>query len=73
MEETTQDQAPMEIHPDRLYTTEQVAEYLDLHRDTVYRIPRSLLRRTAVGPKGGRTKIMGRDLLAYLRGEKAVA
>lgn len=54
------------INPDRLYTTPQAAKILGLHPDTVYRIPRSLLRRTRVGPRRGRTKIRGSDLLAYL-------
>lgn len=61
------------VHPDRLYTTNEVAEMLGLHPDTVYRIPRALLRRTAVGPHGGRTKIRGRDLLDYLDGKGAAA
>lgn len=61
------------VHPDRLYTTNEVAQMLGLHPDTVYRIPRSLLRRTAVGPAGGRTKIRGRDLLNYVDGKDAAA
>lgn len=54
------------VHPDRLYSTVQAAQALELHPDTVYKIPRALLPRTPVGPRGGRTKIRGRDLLAYV-------
>lgn len=56
-----------DINPHGLYDTAGVAKILGLHPDTVYRIPRALLRRTPVGPRGGRTKIMGSDLLLYLR------
>lgn len=59
------------INPDRLYTVPQVAEILDLHPNTVYSIPEQLLRRTRVGPRRGRTKVRGRDLLAYLDGRAA--
>ena len=58
-----------EIKPHGLYDTPDVARILGLHPDTVYRIPRELLRRTPVGPRGGRTKILGSDLLKYIRGE----
>lgn len=61
----------LNINPDRLYETPDVAELLGLHPDTVYRIPPSLLRRTRVGPKRGRTKIKGQDLLDYLNGKAA--
>ena len=56
-----------EINPHGLYATADVAKILGLHPDTVYRIPRAVLRRTPVGPRGGRIKIMGSDLLLYLR------
>ena len=56
-----------EINPHGLYATADVARILGLHPDTVYRIPRAVLRRTPVGPRGGRIKIMGSDLLLYLR------
>jgi len=56
----------IQIHQERLYTTKEVAEILGLHTDTVYRIPSALLRRTRIGPRGGRTKVLGADLLRYL-------
>lgn len=65
MEET------LNINPNRLYETSAVADLLGLHPDTVYRIPPSQLRRTRVGPRRGRTKILGQDLLDYLNGKAA--
>ena len=59
------------INPDRLYTVPEVAAILALHPNTVYTIPEQLLRRTRVGPRRGRTKVRGRDLLAYLDGKAA--
>lgn len=59
------------IYRDRLYTSAEAAEILHLHVDTVYRIPPSRLRRTKVGPRGGRTKILGADLIHYLVGKAA--
>ena len=59
------------INPDRLYSTAEAATLLRLHPDTVYRIPAGSLRRTKIGPRRGRTVILGSDLLAYLRGKAA--
>lgn len=58
------------VHPDRLYDVHEVARILSpskpLHRDVVYRIPESLLRKTRVGARRGLTRWKGRDILAYL-------
>jgi excisionase family DNA binding protein len=62
---------PSPIHPERLYTTSEVARVLGLHPDTVYRISSALLRRTRIGPKGGRTRVRGADLIRYLEGRAA--
>lgn len=64
--------ATMMIIPDRLYTTAEVAELIDVHLKTAYAIPEKLLRRTRVGPKLGKVRVRGRDLLAYL-GEQVAA
>lgn len=66
MTEETKLETNPSIHPDVLYSAPQVASFLGLHPDSVYRIPRSLLERTPVGPRGGRTKFWGRDVLKYL-------
>lgn len=59
------------IDIERLYTTAEAALILDLHPDTVYRIPEAALRRTRVGPRYGRTRIAGQDLLDYLQRKAA--
>lgn len=55
-----------ELHPERLYDAKEVAKYLGIHRDTLYRIPDRLLKRSRVGPRRGRTKFKGRDVNAYI-------
>ena len=52
--------------PERLYPAADVAEYLGIKRDTLYLIPESRLRKVRVGPKGGRVRYRGRDVLQYL-------
>jgi len=54
-----------QLNPERLYDASQIAEYFGIHRDTLYKIPDRLLPRTRVGPRRGRTKFKGRDVLAY--------
>lgn len=61
-----EDQTLDAVHPARLYSMAEVAKIVGIHPDTAYRIPRTLLKRTPIGPRGGRTKVLGRDLLAYL-------
>lgn len=64
-----------QVHPDRLYTAEQVAQVLDLNVDSVYRIgvmKNSPLPKVALGPRGGKTKFRGRDVLRYAGTSKAV-
>lgn len=67
----TADQASLEgIHPDRLYTAKEAAAFLGLCETTVYRMGASgVLKRTGVGPRRGRTKYLGRDILQYLNSE----
>ena len=62
----------LDIHPQALYDTPEVAEVLGLHPKTVYGIPERLLPRTRVGPRRGRVKIKGADLLRYLNNETSV-
>jgi hypothetical protein len=53
----------------RLYHVPWVAGYLGLAIDSVYRmVARGRLRRTAVGPALGSTRIRGRDLIEFLEG-----
>lgn len=54
-----------ELNPHRLYDAKVVAEYLGIHRDTLYKIPDRHLPRSRVGPRRGRTKFKGQDVLAY--------
>jgi hypothetical protein len=66
MSETTSAPAPTALIPERLYPAADVAEYLGIKRDTLYLIPESRLRKFRVGPKGGRVRYHGRDVLQYL-------
>lgn len=54
-----------EINPHRLYDARETAEYFGIHRDTLYKIPDKHLPRSRVGPRRGRTKFKGADILAY--------
>lgn len=64
------------IHPDRLYKAEEAAEALGLNVDSVYRLgvmKGSRLPKVPLGPKGGKTKFRGRDILRYAGVAEAVA
>ena len=58
------------IDPNRLYKATDVARFLDLHPDSVYRIPPFQLPRVRVGPRGGATRFRGADVLLYLAPSK---
>ena len=62
-----------EMHPDRLYVVNEVADFLRLSPKSVYAIPRSQLAVEKVGATGGGVRYWGRDVLAYLAGRRRAA
>jgi excisionase family DNA binding protein len=61
-----------DIHPDALYTPEQAAQALGVCLDTVYRLGRTQqMPASRVGPRGGRTKFVGRVILQYAQPKAA--
>ncbi len=57
------------LHPEQLYTPDRIAEYLGIKRDTLYLIPEARLPKVRVGPRGGRVRYRGRDVLRYTNPE----
>lgn len=57
---------PVLIHPEGIYTADEVAAYLKIQRKEVYGIPEELLPKRRVGPRGGAVRYFGRDVLNYL-------
>lgn len=54
------------VHPDRLYTAEQVGQALGLHPNSVYRLGQTpRLPKVSLGPRGGLTRFRGREVLRY--------
>ncbi len=61
---------PKVIHPEAIYTADEVAEYLKIQRKEVYGIPEELLPKRRVGARGGAVRYYGRDVLQYVLGRE---
>lgn len=60
------------IDPDTLYRADQASQFLQIHRDSLYRMPDHVLKRTRLGPKKGSTRWLGRRLIAYMETGRGV-
>lgn len=64
---------PIDIHPTRIYTADEVARYLKIRRKEVYAIPEELLPKRRVGARGGAVRYAGHDVLRYAIGYEDLA
>ncbi len=62
---------PLAIHADTLYTIQEAAERLRCGLSTAYALARDgKLRARSVGPGGKGYRVLGSDLLLFLRGDE---
>ncbi len=65
--------APTTINPSALYTAKEAAAWLRMSNyRAIYEISEAELPQCRVGPKRGRIRYMGADLLCYARGIKPI-